>query len=167
LKFDIGALQGLLQFVGRLAALGSKAAAMAGELPQVALLPAGNEAGTQQPVAQQLGDPLSILDIALSSRHRFHVGGVGDDQLEVALQQIIDRHPVVACGFHGHMGDLLLFEPLKHLHHLGRGGAKALGFAHRILARLAFEHAGHRRALMHVEARTTTIFNFHAWLFFI
>jgi hypothetical protein len=59
LKFDIGALQGLLQFVGRLAALGSKAAAMAGELPQVALLPAGNEAGTQQPVAQQLGDPLS------------------------------------------------------------------------------------------------------------
>ena len=93
LKFDVGALQGLLQFVGRLAALGRKAAAMAGELPQVALRPAGNEAGAQKPVAQQVGDPLSILDIGLSSWHRFHVGGVGDDQLEVALQQIVDRHP--------------------------------------------------------------------------
>ena len=41
LKFDVSALQGLVQFVGCLAALGRKAAAMAGELPQVALRLAG------------------------------------------------------------------------------------------------------------------------------
>ena len=35
-----------------------------------------------QPVAQQLSDPLRILDIRLAPGHRFHVVSVPDEQLE-------------------------------------------------------------------------------------
>jgi len=139
---------------------------MAGELPQVALLPAGDEAGAQKPVAQQVRDPLSILNVGLSSWHRFHVGGVGHDQLEVTLQQIVDRRPIVARGFHGRMGNPLLLKTFEHLHHMARSSAKVLDLAHRLPARLSFQHAGHHRALLHVEARTTIMFDFHVWVFF-
>ena len=117
-------------------------------------------------MAQQLGDPRSILNVALSSRHRLHVGGVGHNQLKVAFEQIIDRHPEVARGFHGRVGGPVTLEPLHHFHQFAGRGAKALGFAYRFLARFAFQYAGYNKALMHVEARTAAIFNFHGEVFF-
>ena len=59
------------------------------------------------------------------------------------------------------MGDPVALKPLHHLHQFGSRGAKALGFAYRFLARFAFQYAGNNNALMHVEARTAAVFNFH------
>ena len=105
LKFDVCALQGLLQLIGGLSPLASQRTAVAGQLPQVTLLTRGNEAGLEQAMAQQIGAPRGILNVSLSSRQRLHVGGVDHDQLKVGFKQIIDRHPEVARGFHGRVGD--------------------------------------------------------------
>jgi hypothetical protein len=79
LKLNVRAFKRFLQLIGCLSALARERAAMTGQLPQVPLLPGRNEAGTKKPMAQQVSDPLSILNIALSPRYRFHVDGIGYD----------------------------------------------------------------------------------------
>src|SRR5215471_3246040 len=54
----------------------------------------------QQAVAQQVCDPLGIFDIGLASRHGLDVTRIGDDQLEVTFEDVVDRLPVNASRFH-------------------------------------------------------------------
>ena len=89
-------------------------------------------------MAQQLSDPLSILNIALSPRHRFHVGGIGNDQLEVAFQKIVNRHPVIAGRFHGHVSGPATFKPLDHFHQLWCRSPKTFDFTDHLFAKGSF-----------------------------
>jgi len=161
LELDVGALQGFLQFVCRLASLARQRTAVARQLPQVALLPRGNEAGPQQPVPQQIGDPMGVCHIGLAPRHRFHVRSVGYQQPEVAFQQVVDGHPVVARRFHRGMSGCMTLEPLYQLHQLRRGGAEVPDFMRRFSPRRSLQYAGHDRALMHVESRTVFVLDLH------
>src|SRR5215467_11079402 len=54
----------------------------------------------QQAVAQQVCDPLGIFDIGLATRHSLDVTRIGDDQLEVTFEDVVDRLPVNASRFH-------------------------------------------------------------------
>ena len=59
-------------------ALLDESASITRQLPQFPLFSAGNEARFEQPVAEQVGNPLRILDIGLAPRHRLDVSRVDD-----------------------------------------------------------------------------------------
>src|SRR5262249_3429182 len=56
----------------------------------------------QQSVAQQVCDPFGIFDIGLATGDSLDVARVGDDQLEVTFENVVDRLPVDASRFHRH-----------------------------------------------------------------
>src|SRR5262245_30482647 len=46
-------------------------------------------------MAEQVGDPLSVLDVGLAPWNRLDVPGVDHQQLQaLALEQVVERHPV-------------------------------------------------------------------------
>jgi len=92
-ELDVRILQHCLNAVGDASALLDEMHAIACEVAPLSLRGGGDEAPTHQPMAQQLGQPLGVLDIGLASGHGLDVGGVDDEQLDLALQQVIDRTP--------------------------------------------------------------------------
>jgi hypothetical protein len=66
----------------------------------------------QQAVAQQVCDPLGIFDIGLATRHGLDVTRIGDDQLEVTFEDVVDRLPVDAGRFHGHGSTICRCQPI-------------------------------------------------------
>ena len=74
--------------------------------------PIWDEAGLEQAVAQQIGDPFGILDVRLATGHGFDVLGVGEQHLKLALEQVIGGLPVHAGALHGHVGDTLGGQPV-------------------------------------------------------
>jgi hypothetical protein len=66
----------------------------------------------QQAVAQQVRDPLGIFDIGLATRHGLDVTRIGDDQLEVTFEDVVDRLPVDAGRFHGHGSTIRRCQPI-------------------------------------------------------
>ncbi len=60
---------------------------------------------------QQVGDPLGILDVGLTTRNRLDVPSVDHQKGEVRLQQIVDGFPIDPGAFHGHVSDLVVLHP--------------------------------------------------------
>ena len=83
-QLDVGALQGLLQPVDLGRPLPDQARPVAGQLPQLPLRPVRHEAAGEQPVPQQVGQPLAVPDVGLAPRHRLDVPGVDQQQREAA-----------------------------------------------------------------------------------
>ena len=85
-------------FCSRLTSLGAllhQRLAVAGQLAQLADRRRGDEAGPQQAVAQQVGQPLAVLDVRLAPRHGLDVLRVDQQQLPpLALQQVQHGAPV-------------------------------------------------------------------------
>jgi hypothetical protein len=123
-KLDVGILEHDLHAIGASGALFDEMDAVAREVAQLSLRGGGDEAPTHQPVAQQLGQPLGVLDIGLAPRHRLDVGGVDDEQLDLALQQIVDRTPKCGSALHDHMGALLRCQPVAQGEELVGHGAE-------------------------------------------
>lgn len=85
---------------------------MTRQLTQLTLRAVGDEAGPQQSMPEQVGDPLRILDVRLASGHRFDVPSVDHHGLQLrALNQVDQRLPVDAAALHGHVGHRLGLEP--------------------------------------------------------
>jgi len=57
-----------------------------------------HEALGDQPMAHQIGDRLGVLHVGLASRHVADMPSVADDQIEVSLQDGIDRAPAGSDG---------------------------------------------------------------------
>jgi hypothetical protein len=51
-------------------------------------------------VAEQVADPLGVPHVGLAAGDRLDVVGVADDQLEVALEDRVDRLPVDPGALH-------------------------------------------------------------------
>ena len=102
-QLDVGGLQELQEPVafGRLAL--HQLAAVAQQLAQLPQRLGRHEALGDQAVADQIGDPLGILHVGLAPRHVADVPGVADDQLEMPLQDGVDRAPVDARALHPDM----------------------------------------------------------------
>jgi hypothetical protein len=81
--------------------------AVAGEVAQVALRGGRDAAGAQQAVAQQIRQPLGILDIGLAPRDDLGMLRVDDEDLTVALEQGEHRPPVRPRRFHHHRATAL------------------------------------------------------------
>src|SRR5215470_18649114 len=90
--------------------------AVAGPLPQRCHLRSRDDAGPQQPVLVQPGDPLAVPHIGLAARHTAHVRRVADAYLDLlAGQRVIHRPPVHPRGLHRHGADPYLRQPGRHL----------------------------------------------------
>jgi hypothetical protein len=64
---------------------------------------------------KQVGDPLGVLDVALSSGEVTNEHGVGEYELESTLEHMPHRLPVDARRFHRHVGAAEPGEPLRQL----------------------------------------------------
>ena len=84
----------------------------------------GTKLGAQQPVGQQLGDPLGVLDVGLAARHLLDVRGIDHQDSEAALQQVVDRLPELAGALHRDVGDLQAEQPGDQVEQLGGGRAE-------------------------------------------
>ena len=71
-----------------------------------------NEAGAHQPVADQIGNPLGILHVGLTSRHVAHVRSITNDDDKAGLQHLLDGLPVHARRLHADMGYSHLDQPV-------------------------------------------------------
>src|SRR5215510_8949907 len=88
---------------------------------------------------QQARDPLAIFDVGLPPRYRLDMLRVDEQQLEVPLQNLVDRAPVHARG-----------RP---------EGANLLGPGGR---RTGTPQAGGHRPLMHVESAADLVEHLHS-----
>src|SRR3954453_1934477 len=80
--------------------------------------------------------------------------GVGDDQLELAFQDGMDRLPVNPGALHADMRDTQLLEPVPHRLQVSGHRRKRPDLLVRLAAGLPDQHAGDHRRLMDVETGT-------------
>ncbi len=72
----------------------------------------GHEAGADQAMSEQVGEPDRSRDVGLAPRHVLDVGGIGQDQgAGVGVEDLPDRAPIDAGGLHGDVGAGVLVEP--------------------------------------------------------
>jgi hypothetical protein len=95
-------------------------------------------------VAHQVGGPLGILDVGLAPRHGLDVMGVGDNQLEVAFQDGMDRPPVNPGALHADMRDTQLLEPIPQRLQVPGQGREGSDLLARLATGLPDQHAGRR-----------------------
>ena len=113
-----------------------------------------HEARLDQAVAHQVGGPLGILDVGLAPRHVLDVMGIGEDQLEVAFQDGMDRLPVNPGALHADMRHAVALQPIPHRLQILRHRRKRPDLLMRLAAGLPDQHAGDHRRLMDVETGT-------------
>jgi hypothetical protein len=150
-----GVLQDLVQPLDLPAALLDLGLAVAGQLAQLPDRLGRHEAGADQAVLDQLGDPGGVGHIGLATRHVVHVRRVQQPTLDLVLQQLPDRLPVAPGRLHPHPGHPEAAQPLGQQHQPGgrRGEPAGLGVAPAVVVR--HPHAGGHRVLVHVQASAT------------
>jgi len=113
-ELDVGAFERLLDALHRSRALAQELGAVAHDLAQLALRAVGDEARLDEPMLQQLRDPLRVLDVGLAARDGLDVLGVDHEELETGrLEEVVRRLPVHARGLHRDMRDGLPQEPVR------------------------------------------------------
>ena len=129
------------------------------EVTQVADWRWWHEARLDQAVAHQVGGPLGILDVGLTPRHGLDMMGIGDDQLELAFQDGMDRLPVNPGALHADMRHAL--QPIPQRLQIPRHRRKRPDLLVRLAVGLADQHTGDHRRLMDVETGTAFDDRFH------
>src|SRR5262245_7909576 len=106
------------------------------------------EAAAQQTDAVQLPDPLTVADIALAAWDVLDVPSVHEYRLQTArFQDLVDRDPVDAGGFHGDRGNATGNEPVGEALQVAREGLERTyrigvaigGYGHVVLSRPAVD----------------------------
>src|SRR6185369_30572 len=119
-----------------------------------------DEAGANETVRQQVGDPHRVVDVGLTTGNVANVGRVGEHQLEVSLEDVPDRLPVNAGRLHGYVRAIVPVEPVREREQVPCRGAERLHF----LRHLAVGHdagACDHRVLVNVEASAASVQDFH------
>ena len=154
-QLDVGRLQELQEPValGRLAL--HELAAIAQQLAQLALRRRRNEALGDQPMADQIGDPLGILHIGLATRHVTDMPGVADDEVEMPFQHGIDLAPVNAGALHADLRHPKLLQPVAQRFQVPGHRPEGPDLLPRPLARRPDQDAGDDRLLKARPAHNT------------
>lgn len=80
-----------------------------------------SKAAPQQADAVQLPNPLAVHDVTLAARHVLYVPRVHEDHLKpTCLEDLVERDPVDARGFHGDGGHAAAQEPVRQTMQVGR-----------------------------------------------
>jgi hypothetical protein len=78
-----------------------------------------HKAGRDQPVTQQVGDPLAVLHVSLAAGHILDALRVADHQCEVIFPEGINRTPIDPRALHPDMATALLRQPISQLQQPG------------------------------------------------
>ena len=159
-ELEVGVLQHLLDALDVRGALAHELLARARQRAQLLHRRRRHEAGADQAVGQQIGQPHRVVDVGLAPGHVLHVRGVGQHQLEVAFEHMPHRLPVHAGGLHRDVLDAEGVEPVGQLQQARGGGGKGAHFLQR-RAVAGDAHAGHDRLLVHVQSRAARVDDFH------
>jgi hypothetical protein len=160
-QLDVGVLQGLLDAVDHLHLLTHQLHSLPRQIPQLTHRLVWHKTRLQKPVLEQLGDPLTVLDVGLTPRHRLDVLGVAQDQLEEPLEQVPDRLPVHPGRFHRNVGDPFISQPVRQRQELVGFGAEGAN----LLSDLPLDKspkAGDDRLLVDIQAGATGMQDLHA-----
>ena len=129
-----------------------------GELPAVAQQlshfpqrPGRHEALRDQPVPNQIGDPLGILHVGLAPWHVADVPSVADDQVEMPFQHGIDRPPVDAGTLHADMRHPRPHEPVPQGFEVPRHRTERTYLLRRSIPGRANQKTRNDRLLVHVQ----------------
>ena len=157
-QLDVGVLEHGLQPVGEPCPLVNQVDAVAREVAQVTLgRRSRNEAGAQQAMAQQIGQPLGILDIRLAARDRLGVVRIDDEDLALLLEQVEDRTPIRARRLHDHRPAVLSSQPIGERQQIVRHGAVG---AYLLVDRpiwLRRQQARHDKLLVDIQATAALV----------
>jgi hypothetical protein len=126
-----GVLPGPCPVAGLLGCALDLGLAVAGQLAQLADRAGRHEAGADQSVLDQLGDPGRIGHVGLATRYLVQVGRVQQPALDLALQQLPARLPVAPGRLHPHPGHPKAGQPLGQQHQPGGGRGEPAGVAWR------------------------------------
>ena len=128
--------------------------AVAGQLAQLPDRPGRHEAGADQPVLDQLGDPGRVGHVGLPPRDVVQVGRVQQPALHLALEQLPDRLPVAPGRLHPHPGHPEAGQPLGQQPQPGgrRGEPAGLAVAPGVAVR--HPHTGGYRVLARPDPRS-------------
>lgn len=92
------------------------------------------EARTEQPARVQPLKPLGIIDVALAAGDGTRFSGVRDDDFQpMLLQNLVDRNPVDARGFHRDRFNPYRYQPAGHSLNVASEGLEGL---HRLVAQI-------------------------------
>jgi hypothetical protein len=125
---------------------------VAREFTQLTLGTIWDEAGAQQAMAQQVGDPLGVFDVGLAPWDRLDVLRIDDQHLEAAFQQVVDRLPKHSRGFHCHLGAARRCQPIAERQQIVRHRAERADLLGGQPRRSRREQTGDHRALMDIQA---------------
>src|ERR1700730_9427414 len=133
------------------------------QISHLADLSCRHPASFQLASLQQFGNPLGILGIGLMAVETLDMLWIHQDQLlEVVFQQVPYRAPILACRFHGNVGDFAVLQPCPELFQITREGAEVplahfhFWFAH------GRQDADRHALLVYVDAATAAILWFHS-----
>ena len=160
-ELDVRVLERLLQPQHVARPLAHELLAGAQERAQLRRRAVRDEAGPDQAVRQQLGQPGRVAHVRLAARDVLDLGRVGQDQREPALgQDVPDRPPVDAGRLHRDVGAAVLRQPRGQLEQArGRGGEGADLAGD--LAAGGEAHGGDHGRLVDVEAGAARVEDLH------
>jgi hypothetical protein len=134
------------------------------QFPQLAELRRRHEARPDQAVAQQLAQPLGILDVGLAPRHVADVLGVADNDLDVPFQNRVDRLPEHPGALHRDMAHAAFPQPVAQRFKIRRHRAEGPELLAAPPARLADQDAAHHGLLMNIQTGPALMQNVHRHL---
>src|SRR5260370_10208935 len=97
-EFDASVFEDFVNPVMYAVALLDQLDSIACQIAQIASRPGRYEAGPDEAVRQQLGNPLAVAGVRLPSWDGLNLKRIGEDQLKITLQRFADRTAVHA-GF--------------------------------------------------------------------
>jgi hypothetical protein len=116
------------------------ASAVVTSMPSMRVRVAWAERPAEQPVGHELLQPLAVQHIGLAPRDVLHMTRIDQKNREAArLQQLVQRDPVHAGGFHGDGVDAAGLEPIGDGVQVDREARK---LAHRFI--VAIRRHGHK-----------------------
>jgi hypothetical protein len=112
----------------------------------------------QQPMLQQIGDPLAVFLIRLPSGHCFDVLRIHQQHLKLSFQKVPHRLPIHSRGLHRYMGYSTGAQPIAQLQQLSREGSER--------PRLSPppggpQHTRRYTLLVNIQTATDFMYNFH------
>ena len=161
IELDVRRFQRLLDALDVRNALAHELLARAHQGAKVIHLARRNEARLDETMRNQLGEPRCVVHVCLAAGHILHMRRIDQDQLEILVRKNVPhRLPVDPGRLHRRACHALRREPLAKRNQLRRRRRKRSYFRFGLGPDHATNTGNHRR-LVHVEAGTRLMQQFH------
>lgn len=119
-----------------------------------------DETRANEPVRQEIRQPLAVLHVRLASGNGLDVIGIRQHHLEAPLKDVEDGFPVHAGRFQRDVGTARFREPAVQLQQLGRRRPEPSHLGARS-TRLLNTDTRHHRFLVHIDPATARMHDLH------